>query len=181
MARLLQEKGYAAAGRAELLSDCGVSNGSLYHHFPGGMEELAEAALVASSDAVLQALREALEAAPTAGLGVCRFLGLAEAPEWNGCPVAPTALESPIISPRLRDVAATCFEQWESLLCDRLQLDGWPEKSAKKTASAVLALIEGAFLLYRVSNDLRHIAHAKEAALALVDAGHTSPEQDVAT
>jgi TetR/AcrR family transcriptional regulator, lmrAB and yxaGH operons repressor len=85
-----------------------------------------------------------------------------------GCPVAPTALESPIISPRLRVVAARCFDQWESLIAARLRADGWPEHSVPETASAVLALIEGALLLARVTRQLSHLANAKRAALALL-------------
>src|ERR1700729_1778798 len=102
MARLLRDQGYAATGRAQLLAESGVSNGSLYHHFPGGMEQLAETALEASGQAVADALREALDGAPNAVVGVTRFLDLAEGPgdgePCPGCPVAPTALESPIIS-----------------------------------------------------------------------------------
>ena len=80
MARLLRDQGYTATGRAQLLAESGVSNGSLYHHFPGGMEELAEAALEASGQAVADALREALDGAPNAALGVIRFLDMAEGP-----------------------------------------------------------------------------------------------------
>src|ERR1700676_3338462 len=120
MARLLRDQGYSATGRAQLLAESGVSNGSLYHHFPGGMEELAEAALEASGQAVADALREALDGAPNAALGVIRFLEVAEGPVTGescpGCPIAPTALESPIINPRLRAAAARCFEQWEASL-----------------------------------------------------------------
>ena len=173
MARLLREQGYTATSRAQLLAESGVSNGSLYHHFPGGMEALAQAALEASGAVVADALRESLDAAPNAGEGVVRFLDIAwgAATEQSaGCPIAPTALESPIISPRLRDVAARCFDQWEALIAARLRADGWPERSLSTAASAALALIEGALLLARVSGQLGHLTHAKHAALALLAA-----------
>src|SRR2546430_13373722 len=99
MARLLREQGYSATTRAEVLAESGVSNGSLYHHFPGGMEELAEAALEASGAVVADALREALETAPDAGEGIVRFLefawGTKTGEQCAGCPIAPTALEAP--------------------------------------------------------------------------------------
>jgi TetR/AcrR family transcriptional regulator, lmrAB and yxaGH operons repressor len=179
MARLLRDQGYTATGRAQLLAESGVANGSLYHHFPGGMEEVAEAALEASGRVVADALREALDGAPNAGEGVVRFLDIAQEAaideQCAGCPVAPTALESPIISPRLRAVAARCFDQWEALIATRLRADGWSEASLATAASAALALIEGALLLARVSGQLSHIAHAKHAALTLLGA---PPAQD---
>jgi TetR/AcrR family transcriptional repressor of lmrAB and yxaGH operons len=172
MARLLRDQGYTATGRAQLLRESGVSNGSLYHHFPGGMEELAEAALEASGQAVADTLREALGRAPSAAVGVTRFLDIAAGPagEGNcpGCPIAPTALESPIISPRLRETAARCFDQWEGLIAARLRADGWPEASVAKSASAALALIEGALILARVSGQASHLSNAKRAALTLL-------------
>jgi len=67
------------------------------------MEELAEAALEASGQAVADALSDALDGAPSAALGVVQFLDVAQGPVSEegcpGCPIAPTALESPIISP----------------------------------------------------------------------------------
>jgi TetR/AcrR family transcriptional regulator, lmrAB and yxaGH operons repressor len=172
MARLLRDQGYSATGRAQLLAESGVSNGSLYHHFPGGMEELAEAALEASGQAVADALRQALDGAPNAALGLVRFLEVAEGPVAGepcpGCPIAPTALESPIVSPRLRSVAARCFELWESVIAAQLRVDGWPEDSVAETASAALALIEGALLLARVSGQVSHLANAKRAAVSLL-------------
>jgi TetR/AcrR family transcriptional regulator, lmrAB and yxaGH operons repressor len=172
MARLLRDQGYTATGLAQLLAESGVSNGSLYHHFPGGLEEVAEAALEASGQAVADALDEALEGAPNTAMGVVRFLEIAKGPasgtECPGCPIAPTALESPIISARLRATAARCFDQWESLLRARLRKDGWPENSVAETASAALALVEGALLLARVTGQVTHLENAKTAAISLL-------------
>lgn len=170
MARLLRDQGYAATGRAQLLAESGVSNGSLYHHFPGGMEELAEAALEASGEAVADALAEALDGAPNTAVGMGRFLDVAaqsNGGKYAGCPVAPTALESPLISSRLCSAAARCFDHWERLIAARLRADGWPERSVREAASAALSLIEGALLIARVSGDLSHLAHAKRAAASL--------------
>ena len=174
MARLLRDQGYAATGRAQLLAESDVSNGSLYHHFPGGMEELAEVALEASGQAVADALRGSLDSAPNTAVGVVRFLDIAQGSVAGdacaGCPVAPTALESPIISPRLRSAAARCFDHWEGLIAARLRADGWPEDSVADAASAALALVEGALLLARVSGQPSHLANAKRAALIMFSA-----------
>jgi TetR/AcrR family transcriptional regulator, lmrAB and yxaGH operons repressor len=181
MAQLLRDQGFTATGRAQLLAESGVSNGSLYHHFPGGMEELAEAALEASGQAVADALREALDGATDTALGVTRFLDIAAGPvaeeSCPGCPIAPTALESPIISPRLRAAAARCFDQWEGLIAARLRADGWPEDRVVESASATLALIEGALLLARVSGQVSHLTNAKRAAVSLL-AAPTVPSED---
>jgi TetR/AcrR family transcriptional repressor of lmrAB and yxaGH operons len=174
MSQLLREQGYAATGRVELLTRSGVSNGSLYYHFPGGMEELAEAALQASGEEVAMALHAAMDGSSSAGDGVVRFLDQAQALAVDGgclgCPITPTALESPIISPRLRAVAAGCFDRWSSIIAERLRADGWAEQSVDSAASALLALIEGALLLARVSADTGHLENAKQAALTLLRA-----------
>jgi TetR/AcrR family transcriptional regulator, lmrAB and yxaGH operons repressor len=168
MARLLQEQGYTATGLAQVLEQSGVSNGSLYHHFQGGMEELAEAALEASGHSVAEMLQRTLSAAPNTGEGLVAFLDVAAGEPAPGCPIAPTALESPIISPRLRAAAAGCFDTWEELIAARLRLDGWPDDLVAETASTALALIEGALLLARVSGLRSHLVSAQRATLLLL-------------
>jgi len=171
MAHLLRVQGYAATGLAQVLTESGVSNGSLYHYFPGGLEELAEAALEASGQAVGDVLRQALEHAADPASGIARFLNIAAAPDGGdgpACPVAPTALEAPMVSPSLRIAAARCFEQWEGLIAARLARDGWSEEEAARAASATLSLIEGALLLSRVSGDSTPLDSAKHAVAVLL-------------
>ena len=180
MARLLWDQGFTATGRAQLLEESGVSNGSLYHHFPGGMEELAESALDASGQAVADALAEALDGAPNTAVGLGRFLDVAAQSDGGkcaGCPIAPTALESPLISARLRSAAARCFDQWEGLIAARLRADGWPERSVGEAASSALSLVEGALLLTRVSGDPSHLVHAKRSAASLFAAPSVKTKQ----
>jgi TetR/AcrR family transcriptional regulator, lmrAB and yxaGH operons repressor len=182
MARLLRDQGYTATGLAQVLAESGVSNGSLYHHFPGGKEDLAEAALEASGQAVASALAGALDGAPNTGAGVARFLDLAaqllSADPCAGCPVAPTALESPIIGARLQAAAARCFAQWEGLLARRLGDDNWSEDEARGAASVALTLIEGSLIQARVTGRVDHLEHAKSVALTMFAAPpRTSPDR----
>ena len=177
MAHLLRVQGYTATGLAQVLTESGVSNGSLYHHFPGGLEELAEAALGASGQAVGDVLSQALEHATDTASGVARFLDIAAEPdggEGPGCPVAPTALEAPMVSPSLRAAAARCFDHWEGLIAARLRQDGWSEQAAVRAASATLSLVEGALLLARVSGDVDHLANAKQAVATLLASAKSS-------
>jgi TetR/AcrR family transcriptional regulator, lmrAB and yxaGH operons repressor len=178
MARLLRDQGYTATGLAQVLAESGVSNGSLYHHFPGGMEELAEAALETSGQAVADALSRVLDDAPNTGEGIVAFLDIAQGTAkdgvCSGCPIAPTALESSI-SPRLRAAATRCFNQWEDLLAARLRADGWPHDDTPHAASAALALIEGALLLARVTGQINHLSNAKQATRALFAAAPAQP------
>jgi TetR/AcrR family transcriptional repressor of lmrAB and yxaGH operons len=175
MARLLRDQGYTATGLAQVLNESGVSNGSLYHHFPGGMEELAQAALETSGQAIADALSRVLDGASNTGEGVAAFLDIVEVSAdgvCRGCPIAPTALESSI-SPRLRTAATGCFNQWEDLLAGRLRADGWPDDDVPEAASTALCLIEGALLLARVTGQISHLSNAKLAARALFAAAPT--------
>ena len=43
--KLFQQKGYKGVGLNEIIKECNISKGSLYHHFPNGKEELLIACL----------------------------------------------------------------------------------------------------------------------------------------
>jgi TetR/AcrR family transcriptional repressor of lmrAB and yxaGH operons len=61
----------------------------------------------------------------------------------------------------------------------RLRADGWPKDSARTTASAALALVEGALLLARVSGQPSPLANAKRAVHAMVAAPPTKPTKRI--
>src|SRR5271163_2275431 len=59
--RLLRRQGYSGTSVSDFLQAAGTANGSLYHHFPGGKEELARAAIEAAAEQIEDALRHAFD------------------------------------------------------------------------------------------------------------------------
>jgi TetR/AcrR family transcriptional repressor of lmrAB and yxaGH operons len=165
-ASLLRQRGYAATSTTDILCVAGVTTGSLYHHFPGGKEDLAIAALQASADTVQNALEAALSGAPTTAAALTQWLArLAAALHANlrdGCPIAPTALESAHASDRIRTTAANAFDRWITTISHSLIAEGRPGPQARTTAVAVLALVEGALLLSRTAGNSEALSAAAE-------------------
>jgi len=56
---LFADRGYAGVGTEEIVKRAGVTRGALYHHFPGGKEELFRAVLVQISAETMQRVLEA--------------------------------------------------------------------------------------------------------------------------
>lgn len=165
-ATLLRQRGYAATSTTDVLRLGGVTTGSLYHHFPGGKEDLAVAALQASAQAVRDALEAALSSAPSTAAALTHWLArlatALDADIRDGCPVAPTALESAHASDRLRAAAANAFDGWMTTISRSLAAEGWPAGQARNTAIAVLALVEGALLLSRTAGNNEALSAAAD-------------------
>jgi TetR/AcrR family transcriptional repressor of lmrAB and yxaGH operons len=164
-ARLLRRRGYAATGLTEILGAADATNGSLYHHFPGGKEDLALAALAASSRAVEDALRIALDDDPDVSSALRHWLdgpiAALQADPRDGCPVAPVALESTSSSEALRAAAATAFSRWRVLIEAALARTH-EEAIAARKARVVLAAIEGALLLDRTAQSTEHLTALRD-------------------
>jgi TetR/AcrR family transcriptional repressor of lmrAB and yxaGH operons len=169
---LFRRQGYAATGVNQILDTADVKAGSLYHHFPNGKQELAAAVVDSVGAGIERQLRRFLDSgSPVADIvdGWIELLasGLSS-DQRDGCPVEPIATESVNASPLVREASARAFGGWCLALTDRLQADGWPEQEAEQTALAVIALIEGALILSRVSGNADALHAAKAAARTLL-------------
>ncbi|WP_037068978.1 TetR/AcrR family transcriptional regulator [Pseudonocardia acaciae] len=155
-AALLERKGYQATGIKEIVRAAGATPSSLYHHFPGGKQELAVAALGHAGERFADLLRGALAREPDvdAAVAACAT-DLADdlaATDWaDGCPVAVTALESVGDSPLLRTAAADILRGWRELIAARLRAGGIDADAAIDLACTVVSILEGAELQSRVT------------------------------
>jgi AcrR family transcriptional regulator len=172
---LLWELGYEAMSPKKIMRESGAGQGSLYHHFTGKMD-LAVAALIeiememhGEFDRIFCADKSPLERLLDY-LKVKRF-GL------KGCRLGRLASESSIVEEALRDPLARYFRHIEKVITETLveavalgELDKSVEP--KPLAVAIVATIQGGFILSRLHNNPRYIRLATEGAAAMLEA-HT--------
>lgn len=154
--RLFQEKGFGATSVNEIAKVGQVPIGSLYYYFPGGKEELGAAAVLYGARGFAEVLREGLASSdePGQALAACAHLlaDRLEASEWrDGCPVATVALETVHRSKVLQTAADEALGSWVELVASRLAELGIEQRTADEIAAVVIAVLEGAELMGRVS------------------------------
>jgi TetR/AcrR family transcriptional repressor of lmrAB and yxaGH operons len=171
-AMLFRRQGYAATGVNQILESAEVKAGSLYHHFPAGKQELAAAVVDIVGSDIERRLRRFLESDVPAADIVDAWIDLMSAglstDQRDGCPIEPIATESVNASPQVREASARAFGGWSLAVADRLRVDGWPAEDADQTALAVVALLEGALILSRITGDAAPLNAAKAAVRTLL-------------
>ncbi len=174
-ARLFRRQGYAATGILEIAERAGAPKGSLYHYFPGGKDQIAEAAVRFAGARVATTLRELADATPSAAELVkaygARLEGwMAQSGFRDGCPITTTLLET---APQLEGPTAAgreAFAAWRGIIAAALVHDGASRAEARRLSTLVIAALEGAMILARVEGDGQAIADVTVALVHLLRA-----------
>jgi TetR/AcrR family transcriptional repressor of lmrAB and yxaGH operons len=171
--KLFRRQGYHGTALHDILAAGGSPRGSLYFHFPGGKQEIGEAALALAGEAVRQAIAHVAETSESAEVFLKRVArGMAADLEKSnfteGCPIATTALETAAQSDVLAAATRAAFRKWESEIARGLQRFGMTPDVADSTATAVLSQLEGALLLARTYRSLAPMQRAEQALVLLL-------------
>ncbi|MDO8208867.1 TetR/AcrR family transcriptional regulator [Conexibacter sp. CPCC 206217] len=155
--RLQRTRGVAGTAFSDVLADSGAPRGSVYHHFPQGRGQLAEAATEHGAEWIAEQLEEMLAggdplAALEAFVDLWSGVVLEEAYQ-AGCAVAAGALD-PDHDSGARRAAAAGFRRWETLLADAFAPHVGADQ-AQALAVTCIAAIEGALILVRAEASLR--------------------------
>ena len=152
---LLARRGPQGASFNEVLQASGAPRGSLYHHFPGGKDELILAAMdVASRRAaeLLEPVRgKPADQAAEAFIALWRA-GLIQSKLEAGCSVLAVTVASD--SPELRERAGQIFRAWRELLASLLSDGGVAPERAEGLAASLISVCEGAVALARAERSL---------------------------
>jgi AcrR family transcriptional regulator len=170
MAELLRHQGYAATGINQIVHASGAPTGSIYHHFKGGKLAVAVAALRQTGAVYIQLLPLLLDPYDDLATGVAAaFAQAAEDLENTGwanlCPVGTVTGEIADTVPQLREVAAEVIGHWIDEGSRYFVGRGLRDDDARSAVYAIVAALEGAFILARGQRS-REPLHAAGRALA---------------
>lgn len=153
--RLLASGGFQATSFSNVLALTGAPRGSIYHHFPGGKDELVIAALDLAEANATTALNAAGAATPSevadTFLEMWRQL-LVQTKCGAGCSVLGVTVSAD--SPDVLDRAAQIFREWRSTLTRRLADAGLEPGAASAFAALLIAAAEGAVVLSRAEKSI---------------------------
>jgi len=176
---LLWETGYESMSPRKVLDASGAGQGSLYHHFRSKRRLAAtalaevEAELTATADALFNTGRPPLER-------VKAYLSL-ERDGLKGCRLGRLANEVGVLQdPDLRAPLARYFSRVEALVDEALaeaQANGDLDQGLDRraVAAALVAVVQGGFLLSRARQDRAAVAAATQGAWALLEAALARP------
>src|SRR3954471_4420069 len=155
-ADLFRRQGMAGTGIKQILRGADAPFGSLYHHFPGGKDELAAETIKRAGAQYAELVAGKLLAGPDLPTNIRDAFAsagqtLVDTDYADACPIETVALEVASTNEPLRLATAEVFESWFAGLSALLRSAGIAAPSARALAQVIIAALEGAFVLARAA------------------------------
>ena len=169
---LLWDRGYVGTSPKAIQERSSAGQGSMYHHFHG-KQEVARAAIERNAADLVARAAADLDGPGTVIERVTRYLRR-ERPSLRGCPVGRLTMDPDVMAdPGLRQPVEDAF----AAVCERLarvldegrgngELD--PSTDPVATATALVAVLQGGYVLARASGSADTHARAVEGVLGLL-------------
>jgi TetR/AcrR family transcriptional regulator, transcriptional repressor for nem operon len=175
MRELLWDRGYVGTSPKAVQQRSGAGQGSMYHHFQG-KQDLARAAIERNTADLVTRADADLDGPGTVTERVTRYMRRERA-ALRGCPVGrlttdPDVMADPDLRRPVEDAFAAVLERLTRVLDEGRrsgELD--PSVDPAVTATTLVAVLQGGYVLARASGSRDTYSQAVEGVLALL-AGH---------
>jgi AcrR family transcriptional regulator len=169
----MRRQGYNATGVKQIVTAAKAPFGSIYHFFPGGKEEIGAEAIRRSGATYTLLIPAVFDDAPDVVTGIRTFFaGAAEhlvATDYeDACPIATVALETSSSSEALRVACRDVVEEWYEAGTERFVGLGLGPAATRDLVIAMVAALEGAFVLARAARDTQPLVIAGEMVVSAV-------------
>jgi len=152
---LLAKQGLQATSFSEVLKLTGAPRGSIYHHFPGGKDQLVAEALKLSEKRTTASIKTLDSSKPEkiveGFLGLWRYLLLTYDFSAGCSALAVTVATN---SPELLERSESIFETWQKVLADKFVKAGLSQEQASDFATTLVAASEGAVVMARSAKNI---------------------------
>lgn len=174
---LLWERGYGAASPREILDVAGAGKGSMYHHFRG-KEALAQAAIERNAEEMRAQIASDLASGKSAVAQVRAYL-TREREVLKGCQFGrlvqdPDVVDSPALRGEVQEMFAWVRGRLAEVISGGVDSGEFaPGLDPVRTATAVAATLQGAYVLARAAQDVSVFDDAVEGVLNLLEAARS--------
>ena len=177
-AEIFNKKGYAGTSMSDLTEATGLTKGSIYGNFEN-KEEVALAVFDYNSEKVKNLISEQISRATSYHDKLMVYAKVYKNVTkgfitQGGCPILNTAIEADDTHNLLKDRAAKAVIKWKKSISDLIE-GGISAGEFKqdieipRTALSIIALIEGAVMISRVTNDLGAMDKILKTVEAVID------------
>jgi AcrR family transcriptional regulator len=178
---LLWERGYVATSPKDIQRLAEAGQGSMYHHF-SGKEELAHAAIDRTAEEMRASVEAVLSGPGTALERISAYLRR-ERDVLKGCPVGrltqdPDVMAAPALAAPVEETFTWLRGRLAALVAEGVG-DGElsPAIDPEITSAAIVATLQGGYVLARAAGDPEAFRQAVEGVLALLGAQSLAKEQ----
>lgn len=172
---LMRSRGFRGTALKDVTVAAGATTGSLYHFFPGGKDELVDAAIRGDGAAHEAVFVDVARRAAGPGEALAVFFdhaaGVLEETDYvDLCPIGTIAGELASSNDGIRRACDDAFGGWQRAISAELSSAGLdPDRAAELGATAVAALL-GGFVLVRTQRSGEPLRAAGRQLRALVEA-----------
>jgi TetR/AcrR family transcriptional regulator, lmrAB and yxaGH operons repressor len=167
--RTLRKRGYHASGLTDILELAQAPKGSMYHHFPGGKEEMGVAVveIIANDILVIFSAPPNMNTAQLLKIAGKELLAVTQRTSFEICAMFSSFVAEGHNSPLLAQAISLAYERMLAALQERLMRDGLPRKKAADLAKIVIVLLEGGSMLAQAQRDVSALRLAIDQAVQL--------------
>ncbi len=154
LTQVFRTHGYEGASLSRISEATGLQRASLYHRFPGGKAEMAEAALKRAGDWLhAHALQPLTESGPPERRLRQMADKLDEFYEGGQQSCLLDALSFGVEEGGIRDHQRAAMQAWVDAIATMLRESGFPQRTARERAEDAVIRIQGSLVMARTSGD----------------------------
>jgi len=165
---VFRDRGFDGASLADLSHATGLGKSSLYHYFPGGKEQMAEAVLARATSQIDSAIVKVAQTSEPFKVRLRKIVAALEEMYAGGrTPCVLGQLATAAVGKGAQQNLREAFAHWVGAIAGLAAETGMPQARARHFAEDWLARLQGALILQAANGDTGPFKRAMRALLLL--------------